>query len=110
MCFALLASQSWAAMQTTAIIRPNAVLYMASEIPRERMVCLSAALAAERAEKHLIRPETVPMRPISVAMLAMGKSDGMRFVTIGVTSSVDSSMADEISASPRFELSRPDFI
>ena len=39
-----------------------------------------------------------------------GSGDGMRFDTIGVTSRVDSSSADEISASPRFEQSRPDFI
>ena len=53
------------------------MLYMASAMPFESMRCLSACerpCAAIDANVRM-RPDTVPMRPIRVAMLASDQSD-----------------------------------
>ena len=53
--------KTWAIMQTTAMLRPNAVLYMASAMPLESMRCLSAweRPCAAIDAKVLMRPDTV---------------------------------------------------
>ena len=78
-------------MQTTAMVRPKAVLFMASEMPLESMICFISGLAAPSDLKVPMRPVMVPMRPTRVATLASDQSGAMRLVMWGVTSSTASS-------------------
>src|SRR6476469_9133489 len=52
-----------------AVMRPNAVQFIASEMPAARIVALSAGFTFATASKQLIRPDTVPRRPESIAAL-----------------------------------------
>src|SRR5581483_8868576 len=54
----------------TAVIRPNAVQFMATEILADNRLAFSAGLMVATAAKALIRPITVPSRPNRVARFA----------------------------------------
>ena len=53
-----------------ATIKPNAVVFMATEIEADSRSAFSAGLTLATAVKPLIRPMMVPSRPSRVAMLA----------------------------------------
>src|SRR6185436_1504034 len=53
-----------------AAMRPNAVQFMASEMPLANMVAFEEASALATAPKAEIRPDTVPSRPESIAKFA----------------------------------------
>src|SRR5574341_2131036 len=90
----------WKMMQTTAMVRPSAVLFIASEMPLESITCFISGLAAPREAKVWMRPQMVPTSPTRVAMLASDQSEAIRLEMAGVTSSTASSRARATSCSP----------
>ncbi len=89
-------------MQVTAMPRPNAVLYMASEMPSDSCAwrCAAESRGSATALNVMMRPVTVPISPISVAMFASDQSDPMRFSTAGRSSPIFSLIAASISSGP----------
>ena len=88
-------------MQISAIERPNAVLYIASEMPSASFFWRSAGLASPIDANVWIRPVIVPSRPTSVQMLASDHSAPIRVFTSGSVSVIVSSIACATAASPR---------
>jgi len=66
----LVSRYMWASSNVIASPRPSAVLFMATEMLAESIAAFSAGFTAATAAKALIRPMTVPSRPISMPTLA----------------------------------------
>src|SRR5579862_5930180 len=63
-------SQAWISSNGTALMSPNAVQFIATEILADSRLAFSAGLTVATAAKALIRPMTVPSSPSRVARLA----------------------------------------
>src|SRR6185312_8731525 len=61
---------AWMSSSGTAVIRPNAVQFIATEMLAESRFAFCAGSIVATAAKARMRPMTVPSRPRSVARLA----------------------------------------
>src|SRR5580698_2800825 len=66
----LVCSQAWMNNSGTAVIRPKAVQFIATEMLAESRLAFSAGLTVATAANARIRPITVPSSPSRVARLA----------------------------------------
>ena len=62
-----------------AVIKPKAVVFIATEILDDNKFAFSAGSALATAEKAAIKPMIVPSKPSNVAMLAKTAKNGVRF-------------------------------
>src|ERR1700724_2445321 len=63
-------SQAWMNSSGTAVIRPKAVQFIATEMLADSRLAFSAGLTVATAANAAIRPITVPSSPSNVARLA----------------------------------------
>src|SRR5450432_193 len=66
----LVCRNAWMNSSGTAVISPNAVQFMATEIEADSRLAFSAGLTVATAWKARMRPMTVPSSPSRVARLA----------------------------------------
>src|SRR5690606_4734087 len=100
------------AKPTSAVMaarRPNAVQFIASEIPSARMRAfwLGSTDSPPTAPNALMRPTMVPNRPLNIARLAKRARKPVRLLMRGISRSAASSIAAWTSSSGRFTLTSP---
>src|SRR6185437_2463967 len=66
----LVCRKAWTNSSGTAVIRPNAVQFIATEMLADNRLAFSAGLMVATAANARMRPMTVPSRPSRVARLA----------------------------------------
>ena len=106
MALVLLCNMEWINSSGIAAIKPNAVVFIASEMLCDNSVAFSAGSALATAVNAAIKPMIVPSNPSKVAMLANVAKYGVRRSILGNTSSNPSSIAYSMSERRRVDVCR----